>query len=169
LDTPFDLGDRTARVLAGDPIVQQDGPDHRGVTSDLLEGLRWIRDNAEPDAIVAVNNPYLRPGRDPRSFLVSAFAERRVFLEGWAYSAEAQVVAAERLQDRTVDEPFADRRATNMAVFERADLTAASALRAAGVGYLFVDRWAPAVPLDGIATLVFENLAVRIYRLATIG
>jgi hypothetical protein len=165
LDAPFDLATPVSRLASGNAVVRQDGPNERGLTSELLDGLRWIRDRTPRDTVVAANNPYLRRGADARSFLVSAFGERRVYLEGWAYSAENQIVMARRLQGSPAEEPLADRRSANMAVFERADAGAAAVLRAAGVTYLFVDRWAGTPQLDGIASLVFENSEVRIYRL----
>jgi hypothetical protein len=165
LDAPFDLAPSVSRLASGNAVVRQDGPNERGLTSELLDGLRWIRDKTPPDTVVAANNPYLRRGADPRSFLVSAFGERRVYLEGWAYSAENQIVMARRLEGSPAEEPLADRRSANTAVFERADADAAAVLRAAGVTYLFVDRWAGTPQLDGIAALVFENSEVRIYRL----
>jgi len=165
LDAPFDLAPSVSRLASGNAVVRQDGPNERGLTSELLDGLRWIRDRTPPDTVVAANNPYLRRGADARSFLVSAFGERRVYLEGWAYSAENQIVMARRLEGSPAEEPLADRRSANTAVFERADAGAAAVLRAAGVTYLFVDRWAGTPQLDGIAALVFENSEVRIYRL----
>jgi hypothetical protein len=165
LDAAFDLGPPAKRLASGGTVVRQDGPAEHGLTSELLDGLRWIRDTTPPDAVVAVNNPYRRRGSDPRSFLVSAFGERRVYLEGWGYAAENQIVMARRLEGLPVEEPFADRRSANMAVFERADPNAAAVLRSAGVTYLFVDTWASTPRLDGIAAPVFENSEVRIYRL----
>jgi hypothetical protein len=70
------------------------------------------------------------------------------------------------MQGGTAEEPFAERRAVNAAVFLEADPAAATRLRTAGVDYLFVDRWAPAAALDSIGRLVFENDAARIYQLA---
>jgi hypothetical protein len=165
LDAPLDLARPASRVISASPVVRQDGPAQHGLTTELLDGLRWIRDRTPPDTVVAVNNPYLRRGADPRSFLVSAFGERRVYLEGWAYSAENQVVMARRLEGLPAEQPVADRRSANTAVFERADPSAATVLRSAGVTYLFVDTWAGTPQLDRIAALVFENSAVRIYRL----
>ena len=165
LDAPLDLAPDFNRLVSGTAVVRQDGPAEHGLSSELLDGLRWIRDRTPPDTIVAVNNPYLRRGADPRSFLVSAFGERRVYLEGWAYSAENQIVAARRLARLPAEDPFADRRSANLAVFERADPNAAAVLRSAGVTFLFVDTWAGTPQLDGIAGLVFENSKVRIYRL----
>jgi len=165
LDAPLDLAPAVDHLRSGRPVVAQDGPAIRGLTTELLDGLRWIRDRTSPDAIVAVNDPFLKPGADPRSFLVSGFGERRVYLEGWAYSAENQIVMQRRLEGLPAGEPFADRRSANSAVFERADPNAAAILRSAGVTYLFVDTRAGASRLDGIAALVFENSEVRIYRL----
>jgi len=165
LDAPFDLARAANRVASGSTVASQDGPAERGLTSELLDGLRWIRDRTPPDTVVAVNNPYRRPGADSRSFLVSAFGERRAYLEGWAYSAENQIVAARRLAGLPAEDPFADRRSANIAVFERADPNAAAVLRSAGVTFLFVDTWAGTPQLDLVAGLVFENSEVRIYRL----
>jgi hypothetical protein len=78
---------------------------------DGAEAARWLRDNSAPDDLVATNLHCL-PDDDPdrcdaRHFWVSAYAERRVLVEGWAYTESAFRTALKLgVSDRTV--PFWD-------------------------------------------------------------
>ena len=87
----------------------------------------------------------------PRYFYYSAFAERRVFLEGWDYS---------RIGDRS------DRIALNERVFKNADPEALRLMvEKYGVTYLVVDKvhGSDNARLATLARLVFSNPDVTIY------
>lgn len=57
-----------------------------------IPAMRWLRDNSDPDDLVATNHHCRYPARgfcDSRHFWIAAFAERRVLIEGWSYTEEA--------------------------------------------------------------------------------
>jgi hypothetical protein len=106
------------------------------VSPELYRSLAWIRDHTPPGAVLAVNNQWLEAGRTkPFDFDYSAFSERRVFLEGWAYS--------QGVRDRgflTVNSnPFPDRLRLNRAAFLGDDRALAVMGKEYGVRYLLVD------------------------------
>jgi hypothetical protein len=63
------------------------------VPADGISAARWLRDHAAPDDVVATHFHCLRPGSsgpcDARHFWVSAYSERHVLVEGWAYTQTA--------------------------------------------------------------------------------
>jgi hypothetical protein len=62
------------------------------VTPGGIEAARWIRAHSEPDDRIATNVHCLVPARPPcpsASFWIPAYAERRVLLQGWAYTSES--------------------------------------------------------------------------------
>lgn len=65
----------------------------RTVPADGIEAARWLREHSSPDERVATNIHTRDPrrGEDHRSFWVSAWSERRVLVEGWAYIPLASV------------------------------------------------------------------------------
>jgi hypothetical protein len=106
------------------------------MSPELYRSLSWVRDRTAPGAVIAVNNQWLERGRaKPFEFDYSAFAERRVFLEGWAYS--------QGVRDRgflTVNaNPFPERLRLNEAAFLGDRRALAVMRRDYGVRYLLVD------------------------------
>lgn len=135
------------------------------VTPSFYDALSWIRRNTPENAVLAVNHHHTNHGRYD-NFVSSAFAERRVFLEGWLYS---------RLTVRTTylavasgrDVPYADRKRLNDAAF-RGDPQALDVLTTRyGVRYLVVDKLhaEPAERLN-VGRLVFSNAAVDVIALS---
>lgn len=62
------------------------------VHSSQLEALRWLRDHSDPDDVVITNlhcRAQVTEACDYRRFAVAAYTERRVLLEGWAYTDRA--------------------------------------------------------------------------------
>ena len=55
-----------------------------------VEAARWVRDNSAPDDVLATNAHCRAVGGDgvcdARSFWLSAYAERRVLVEGWLFA-----------------------------------------------------------------------------------
>ncbi|MDX6479103.1 MAG: hypothetical protein QOG29_1690 [Gaiellaceae bacterium] len=144
------------------------------MSNDLYRGLLWLRANSSTDDVIAVDNYYEPVGpvglhRSPSYFFYAAFAERRVFLEGWLFTRRAnQLGASAVVEGRLI--PYPERLRLNNAVFIRGDPRALQILvHRYGVRYLLVDR------LNGFATarvralgkLVFRNPAVAIYRVAS--
>lgn len=64
-----------------------------------VESARWLRDHSDPDDLVATNAHCLRlvhGACDARNFWISAYAERHMLVEGWAYTGTAMKVAGNR-------------------------------------------------------------------------
>jgi hypothetical protein len=143
------------------------------ISADAIAAARWLRDHSQPDDVVATNIHCLAPvgagGRcDSRSFWVAAYSERRVLVEGWAYTNMA-IVESRRLgtSDRTV--PFWD-----PALLARNDLafsaptaaTLASLESDDGVRWLFADvDNADAHTLALLAEERFRRGPYAVYRL----
>jgi hypothetical protein len=165
LDIPLDQGpDAVNRIQQNQPFYNAG---QTGLNRGLYEGLTWIRKNTSPDAVLAVNNYLERNGGFALPVFVyySAFAERRVFLEGWLFTATSwKIVGANALTSRKV--PFPGRLRLNRAVFERADARALRVLvRDYGVRYLVDDRLqgdsSPA--LGRLGRMAYMNSSVIIY------
>lgn len=56
-----------------------------------FEAARYVRDESDPDELIATNNHcrLVRPTCDSRSFWIAAYAERRVLVQGWGYTPKA--------------------------------------------------------------------------------
>jgi hypothetical protein len=132
LDAP---GDYLAPAVArkGDVVVD---PLFKPLSVELYRSLAWVRDHTPSSAVLAVNNQWLGRARTaPYEFNYSAFSERRVFLEGWAYS---QGVRDRGFLTASVN-PFPERLRLNRAAFlgDRSALTVLK--KKFGVRYLLVD------------------------------
>lgn len=165
-DFPIDNAPKFMRWLRGETTYSQED---RALTAELLAGLRWVRGNTDPDAILAVNNQRLLqrfPGNG-YYWYYSAYSQRRVFLEGWVYTDRARRLGYTRVQDEAFH-PFAERATLNRRVFEQADPAAlATLVRDFGVGYLLVDKQhGTASPeLGKLGRVVFENTALVVYNI----
>jgi hypothetical protein len=169
IDRPVDELTPAARRLAdgNDPQYQGLAP----LTPDLEEGLLWLRDHTSPDDVVATNAHYLDPQRlRPVLIRVTAFAERRVFLESWIYTIRNSELAAKTF-GRSLSEQrlaYPDRLALNRRAFVLGDPAAIRELHDRyGVTTLWVEKAnGPASPrLGREATLVYENPECAIYAL----
>jgi hypothetical protein len=110
------------------------------MTPGLYDALSWVREETPIDAVIAVNNQWIDPAnKAPLAFIYSAFAERRVFLEGWAYSQRSRDLGYANVALGL--NPFANRLRLNLAAFTRADLRALGTMvRDYGVRYLLIDE-----------------------------
>jgi hypothetical protein len=160
------------------PIVQRLNrdrpPQYQGLaplTPELAQGLDWLRAHTTPDTVVASNAQYLDRARErPLLIRVTAFAERRVFLEGWGHTIRAQSLATGDFE-RPPEErrpAYPDRLALNRRAFVLASPSAFAELRSAyGVRVLWVDKvngpWTPA--LARRAMLVYDNQDCSVYAL----
>jgi hypothetical protein len=158
--------------VAGDPIEPR--PDHIDyLTSSEQEAALWLQQNSDPDDIVATN-AHCRPGQafyphcDARGFWVAALTERRIFLEGWGYTAEASALwgvdgypTAQQLS------PWPDRLALSQDVFATPSADLVAGLRDRGVTWLFGVQGASSIDprLDEVARLAFSNDEVSIYSI----
>ncbi|NUT35250.1 MAG: hypothetical protein HOV79_19515 [Hamadaea sp.] len=111
-----------------------------------VEAARWLRDNSSPDDLVATNvHCRMLPGGrcDNRSFWVAGYAERRMLLEGWAYSptwyAMAEAAGPGRYQVMPYWKP--EVLAENDAAFTTPNAETLNLLRDKyGVRWLYVDE-----------------------------
>jgi hypothetical protein len=132
---------------------------------------RWIRAHTPTGAKLASNNHcrFTTGQCDPRQFWVSGFAERRVLIEGWAYTPPANAYERAHMvaSNRT---PYWDPAllAANDAAFTRPSPATVGVLRVRyGVSWLVVDARRPydRARLAGEATLRFTAGDVRVYEL----
>ena len=159
-----------ARVLASP--INAHGLSGPAVPGDGIVVARWLRDHSDPVDLVATNL-HCRPIDDPnvcdaRHFWVSAYSERHVLVEGWAYTTKAIALGrARRVSDRTV--PFWDPSllASNDAVFTAPSMASLAAFRDEhGVRWLFADLTkADAAALGGQADLRFRLGDFAVYEL----
>ncbi|NUW42415.1 hypothetical protein [Nonomuraea rhodomycinica] len=149
---------------------------HRRPGPDAPRGAvaagRWLRAHSSPDDLVAAN-AHCRWGFespcDSRAFWASALSERRVLVEGWAYTATS--LAGARPEEEAEHRPFWDqaRLRANDAVFRQPSPETARVLRERyGVRWLFVDetRLPAGVRLDAAATPRFRSGDHAVYELA---
>lgn len=143
------------------------------ISADGVTAARWLRDHSSPDDLVATNLHCLpaSPARttcDARHFWVSAFSERRILVEGWAYTREAQSAAVAAGNPDLVDVPFWEpaRLGANDAAFVDPSPTTVGALRSRfGVVWLFADlSRSNAGALAAAATLRFQAGQYAVYE-----
>ncbi len=166
IDKPLDTAARNAyRLWKHRPVYNEV---NRNLTAGLYSGLNWIRENTPKNAVIAVNEHYVDETKlDPRYFDYSAFSERRIFLEGWAYTVAAYRSGyADVITGKASAYP--DRSELCSRVFEHGDEAAINLLiQEYGVTHLLVDRvHGHATPkLDALATRVFDHADVTIYQI----
>ncbi|MEU7741539.1 hypothetical protein [Nonomuraea sp. NPDC049158] len=142
-------------------------PPVRMVPQGALEAGRWLRDHSSPDDVVATD-AHCRPVGwkvcDSRHFWVSAYSERRVLVEGWAY-AQSTMSRSEPFGISYLALPFADqaRLAANDAMFRQPSAeNVARLVREYGVKWAFTEN---DTALDGFATLRFRSGQCSVYEL----
>jgi hypothetical protein len=138
-------------ALAGQPIANG----RTVLVPGLVTALNWLRDHMPVDAVFAVNNHWIDPGRTfGKFYYYTAFSERQAFIEaynpypippGTGTPAGAEFVHRQQLND---------------AVFDHADAQALQVLVSQyDVRFLFIDRtlgpYTPAVLKLG--RVVFSN------------
>lgn len=152
IDSPLDI--------AGTSRVGGTQAAHRGsIDQDFVQAMRWLRAHSDADEVLAVDN-HFRETRSSRFYAYSAYAERRVFLESWDYSAERSTVPEG-------GQPFPERLALNQSVFIDHDREALQRMVSHwGVRYLVHDR-SRGYASDGwrsLGTVVFENEAATVIK-----
>jgi hypothetical protein len=144
------------------------------VSAGEAEAMLWLSENTPADAVV-VTNSHCRPldaaleSCDARSFIVSGFGGRRVVLEGWAYTPEAQARhGADGRSFALQPSPWPDRLNLSQAAVADPDTQVLGRLVGRyGAGWVVGFRRAGPVSdeLADFADVVFDNGAVAIYRL----
>lgn len=153
-------GPEVWKTVAHRRRVVEDSRQDQGMSAALYSGLIWVRNHTASCDVLAVNNHYLSVSdRDSRYFYYSALAERRVFLESWAYPARWP----------GEPQPYPARLALNEAAVARGSQAALRELQRHGVSYVLIDkihgRGAPE-PAD-VSRLVFANRALDVYKLVS--
>ena len=129
-----------------------------------VDAARWVRDHSAPGDVLATNVHCLATGPngycDPRSFWLSAYAERRVLIEGWAFAPRVSETS-----DWTFWDPDLLRR--NDAAFTAPTPAGLAFLRDRGVKWLVVDRRVgqESPELAALATLHYDNGRLAVYEL----
>ena len=144
------------------------------ITSDDIKAAQWLRDHSSPNDLVATNLHCLPTTSTPetcdaRHFWVSGYSERRVLVEGWAYTAAAFArSAASGTSDRTL--PFWDpaRLAANDGVFTDPTPANVQVLRDQyGVRWLFASVSPEAMQaISALAILRYRADGLGIFELA---
>ena len=143
------------------------------IPAEGITVARWLRDHSSPDDLTATNLHCIpvpsQPGIcDPRHFWVSAFAERRMLVEGWEYTTPAAAYSGtHRRRDRSLpfwDQPMLD---ANDAAFATPTPENLQHLRELGVRWLFADvTKADSAALQRLATLRYQVGDFGVFELA---
>jgi hypothetical protein len=166
----------TAVLLAGAPGLVMDMRKSHAVPNggafgtvslpaSRVDAARWVRDHSRPSDVVATNvhclPASLSEGCDPRSFWLSAYSERRVLVEGWAFAPRVSASGSSAFWDpellRRNDDAFTAPTETGLA-----DLRAFE-----GVRWLVADRlgMTESTLLRSLARLRYENDRIAVYEL----
>ncbi len=135
------------RFPVPEPFSLDRPEDLRPLPEGGVEAARYLRDHSDADELVATNN-HCRlpiPRCDSRAFWISAYAERRVLVQGWGYSpkANADTDSVEEALHKPFWDPDLLRR--NDAVFtDPSRRTLGALLEEHPVRWLVVDRRFPA-------------------------
>jgi hypothetical protein len=152
-----------------DRVVMAVGPTELPV--DGKEAARFLRSHSAPDDLVATNAHCRIPqkGRcDSRAFWLAGWSERRVLLEGWAYTARANTAtdSAGAMAGQYWD---AQLKAENDAVFtDPSPATAAVLKQKYGVDFIFVDKRFGVVNekrMKAIAAPLYDRGDVQVWQL----
>jgi hypothetical protein len=174
MSLPIDVHERLAVIgeTVRDGTLRLPNPpeDTQAMPSDALTALRWLRENSRPGELIATNahcDWRLEAPCNHVRFWVSAFAERRVLLEGWGYTTKG-------LQNwqpgRNIDHQFWDSRRfeANRQAFEAPSWATVRRLQEHyGVTWLFVDerRMSPGSKMEDFAEPTFRASDYTVYRI----
>lgn len=158
-----------ARSPARVPVV----PASRNLatTRGQIDAARWVRDHSAVDDLVMTNRHCTTPVEpvkcDSRRFVVTAFSERQVLLEGWTATPMSAKLGPEGRDSITVSYWKPDLLRLNDGFIANPTEEAARELRRLGVRWIFVDHTRPhAQTLEPYATLRYQTPGVDVYELA---
>jgi hypothetical protein len=129
-----------------------------------VDAARWVRDHSRPGDVVATNVHcigYWGQLCDARSFWLSAYAERAVLVEGWAFAPRQATVGLAPFWDQ-------EKLAANDAAFTEPTAEGLRDLSTRyGVRYLVVDREVEpeSAELASLADLRYDNGRLAVYEL----
>jgi hypothetical protein len=135
-----------------------------------IEAARFIRERSGPDDLIATNIHCHAPAGTvclTASFWIPGYAERRVLVEGWAYTAKAN---EDGTRKSAVHGPFWDQEKLriNDEAFTAPTREGLESLRTKyGVDWLLADERVAPMPgeLARLAELRFQSGTVRVYQL----
>lgn len=169
VNLPLDVGPSYLhRTRHGEPLYDTARPD---LTPGLLAGYDWLRTHTSPQDVLAVDSYSRTAGNQlvlADNFALSAFAERRVFLEGWVYAPKSYADWLKVMAGRVV--PYRSRLALNERVFA-GDRHALDVLTGHyGVRYLVVDlvHRPSVVGPARLGRRVFANDDIAVYAVGSV-
>ncbi|MEP6462758.1 MAG: hypothetical protein ABJC62_04940 [Frankiaceae bacterium] len=144
------------------------------VSRDQVNAARWIRDHSDVDDLVMTNRHCITPVAprrcDSRWWVVAAYSERQMLLEGWTGTPRAAAIG-DRTKNRDhaaiyVDYWHPDLLRLNDGFIAHPDATALRRLQALGVRWVFVDHTRPhATTLAPYAVPRLRNPGVDVYEI----
>jgi hypothetical protein len=146
---------------------------HAGLATsmDQIRAARWIRDHSGPDDLVMTNR-HCTTTQDPtthcdsRHWVVTAFSERQVLVEGWTATPMAAKLGPNGRDSITVNYWKPDLLSLNDGFIAAPTSEAAAKLRAMGVRWVYVDHSRPyATTLEPYAKLRYSNADVDVYEM----
>ncbi len=146
------------KTVVGKPTSARDEGGEYGMTAALYSGLLWVRAHTSSCDVLAVSNVWESAAKDESAyFYYPAFAERRVWLESWHYTAGGQTGAL----------PYPGRFALNQSAIQQGNPTALRELARRGVKYVLVNNThgGGAAEPASVSTLVYSSPAMKLYRL----
>lgn len=129
---------------------------NKPLTPAIYQGLEYLRTQTPADTVVASYRSFWLNQENPRFFYYSAFAERRMLVEGWMYMRpEYQYIAQQRYEDIHT-------------LFYTRDVSVAEQIIAQyKIGYILVDKsHRQRLRFDWSVLLekVYSNREIEIYR-----
>ncbi|MET9338419.1 hypothetical protein [Nonomuraea sp. NPDC003804] len=154
-------------------LTSRGSPSEREIPVGGIAAARWVRDHSDPGDVLATNAHCRVTVRlcDSRHFWMSAYAERRVLVESWSYTATNLAALQDVNRQSMAAQPFWDGAllAANDAVFTAPTAEAVRLLRERyGVRWLLAHHWrrTPVAPeLAAFATLRFAKGRFAVYEL----
>jgi hypothetical protein len=140
------------------------------VSRDQIDAARWIRDHSRVDDLVMTNRHCVSAtppvGCDSRRFVVAAFSERQVLVEGWTATPMATELAPDGRDSIVVDYWKSDLLTLNDGFIASPTEASMRELRDRGVRWVFVDFTRPhADTLEPWAELRFQSEWAEVYEL----
>jgi hypothetical protein len=138
------------------------------ITKGTYRATSFIKENSSKDDVVATNRHCVGPEESntciSRIFTISALAERRTFVEGWAYTT---CPVSEALNNSYWNKPHFE---LNQQVVLDSDEKAAKEISAYGVEWLLIDLRRPhSKDLSNIASKEFSAGQVEVWKLNDFG
>jgi len=150
--------------------IHQLPPEALAVSRSQIDAARWIRGHSSIDDLVMTNRHCITPVApnhcDSRRFVVAAFSERQVLLEGWANTQLSTTLAPLSQESTLANYRKPELLALNDGFIAKPDAAAAIRLSAMGVRWVFVDFTRPhARTLEPFAHLRFHTQGADVYQL----